>query len=696
MPGDFVWRPIAAPYAVLSILVIGVAVTTALIRGDKVMRLGILATAASVLVWAVTFLLAAGVPDRALQVRLLTLGLGPVALVGPGALLLLLGGSGQLQHHLRLVTVAAVTSGLAMLVCWATPWMIRDVRVLPSGLVFPVGGPLLMLHNGLLIAWVLAGVWISRHGVERGRARVRVPHLVAIAVVVASGVHDGLLSHGAIDSYPLVPVCVILAVATLWWYVWRRDVLRARGFDGGVAREMIALVAGAAVATWLVWQLGPALHPLVLAATVAATMAVASGLALWWRTAAQARGAGAPDQQVAVPLTVSSEAELEAQLVAAIGTGDVAGARLWLLGPDERLRTPTGELGPSLDVGARAYLARHAGPIVVGDLATVRLGDLREPLDAAVAACGPDVLVPLCEGDQLIGAIGARRQGGRAIRARERLHLEAVGRAIARAATYLRRQRRAEVAADSAREVELAEASRAQLESRSGGEFGGHRLTVASRPASGVALEAWGWEALDERRLAFFVADVQGTGVASALLSSSLVGAFSAAALGPESSNTSVSLAKELHRVLRAISPSARAAAIVGILDTASSRLEWTNAGHRGGTLARRQDGVLSAYRVAGDSAPLGGAAPNLATGALQLEPDQVLVIVSDGALTACDRRGRPWGEARLGAALAKLGDGGPDEPEPATVVLQQILAYVDGAPLRDDVLVLAIGALPP
>ena len=704
MPGEFVWRAIAAPYAVLSVLVVGVAITTALIRGDKVMRLGILATVAGVLVWAVTFLLATGTTDRALQLRLLTLGLGPVALVGPGVLLLLLGGAGQLQRHLGLVVVAAAASGLSMMICWTTPWMIREVRVLPSGLVFPLGGPLLMVHNGMLIMWVLAGVWISRHGVDRGRARVRWTHLLATGLVVASGIHDSLLSHGTIDSYPLVPICAIFAVATLWWYVWRRDVLRARGFDSGLAREVVALVAGAALVCWLVVRWASALHPLVLATLVATTMAAASGVALWWRTGVQQRRRGRTGDTPTIALTVGSEGELTAQATAAAASAaPLTDVRLWLLDGDGRLCAGDVVAEAPLDQPPRAYLGRHPAPIVVGDLATVRLGALREPLERALAACGPDVLLPLCEGDQLIGLIGARRHGGRAIRGRERAQLEEVGLAIARAATFLRRQRQAEVAADSAREVELAEASRAQLESRSGGEFGGHRLTVASRPAAGVALEAWGWEALDERRLAFFVADVQGTGVASALLSSSLVGAFSAAALGPESSNTSVSIAKELHRVLRAISPTARAAAIVGILDTHSSRLEWTNAGHRGGTLARRRAGTLaSAYRVAGDSAPLGGAAPNLATGALQLEADQVLVIVSDGALGARDRRGRPWGEARLGAAIGKLAElvgadeAGADEPEHAAVVLQEILAYVDGEPLRDDVLVLAIAALPP
>ena len=211
-----------------------------------------------------------------------------------------------------------------------------------------------------------------------------------------------------------------------------------------------------------------------------------------------------------------------------------------------------------------------------------------------------------------------------------------------------------------------------------------------------MALEAWGWEPLDGRRLAFFVADVAGTGVTSALLASSLVGAFTAAARGPEASNSSVSLAKELHRVLRAIAPSARAAAVVAILDAESGRLEWTNAGHRGGTLARRGAAPGSpAYRVAGDSAPLGGQAPNLATGALQIEPDQVLVVLSDGAMSARDRRGRPWGEARLGAAIARLGAAGNDD-DPAAGLLAEIIAYVDGERLLDDVLVLTVAPLAP
>lgn len=697
MPAGYVWRAVAAPYVVLAVLLVGLGLTTAMIRGDKVMRLGIVGTVGAVLAWALTFVAAAGLAEPAAQARLLALGLGPVALVGPGALLLLLGGAGVLERHRVLVIVASVGALLSMLVTWTTPWVMASVRTLPSGLPYPIGGPLMIVHTGQLAGWVVVGIWISRHGVGRGRARIRPIHVIASLVVVGASVHDGLLAHGTIDTYPLVPACALIAAAMLWWYVARHDILRARGFDDGVAIELGVMLVGALGATAVVWARGEHSHHLLLAFAVALVLVGAAGLALWWRSArasrAQARGAAAPAG--AVTLEVASLAELQQQAaMAAAAAAPVEAVRLWLVTDDGVATDVFSGAREPVDGEVQAYLARSGQPLVAGDLATVRLGARRAPLEHLLATCGPDVLVPLREGDKLIGVLGARRQGGRALRGRERARLAEVGAGLGQAATYLRRQHQAEVAADAAREVELAEVARAQIAHRSGGELGRYRLNVASRAAAGVALEAWGWEPLDERRLAFFVADVAGTGVTSALLASSLVGAFTAAARGPEASNSSVSLAKELHRVLRAIAPSARAAAVVAILDAESGRLEWTNAGHRGGTLARRGAAAGSpAYRVAGDSAPLGGQAPNLATGALRLEPDQLLVVLSDGAMSARDRRGRPWGEARLGAAIAKLGPPGLDD-EPATALLAEIMAYVDGEPLHDDVLVLTVAPL--
>ena len=117
---DLRWSWLAAPYLACTVIIAAVTVTTALTRGDRVMRLGVIGAATTALPWAFCQAVAACTDDPALATSLLRLGQGPVSLVGPCLLIVLLGASGQLERYRWVARIAGIVGGFFLFVCWAT------------------------------------------------------------------------------------------------------------------------------------------------------------------------------------------------------------------------------------------------------------------------------------------------------------------------------------------------------------------------------------------------------------------------------------------------------------------------------------------------------------------------------------------------------------------------------------------------
>lgn len=96
---DLPWTWRCLPYAVCAAALVTIGVVAALVRGDRVMLLGVIGAATTALPWAICSSLASATDDPAVATHLLRLGSGPVALIGPNLLLVLLGISGQLERH---------------------------------------------------------------------------------------------------------------------------------------------------------------------------------------------------------------------------------------------------------------------------------------------------------------------------------------------------------------------------------------------------------------------------------------------------------------------------------------------------------------------------------------------------------------------------------------------------------------------
>jgi hypothetical protein len=249
---DLRWTWLCIPYVACAVALAAIGVVAALVRGDRVMRLGVIGAATTALPWALTSSLAMCTDDPVVATRLFRLGSGPVALIGPNLLLVLLGISGQLERHRAVARLAGVVGAVLVGLCWGTDWTVPGVRRLTSGVFYASPGPLTNLHISLLAIWLAVGLVIARRSMMSGERRKMMRVLVAALVLAAIGGTDMLLVHGVIGGYPIAWLPATIACGITLHLELRTDFLRRRGFDRGVlfdlAGYLVAVVAIAALA----------------------------------------------------------------------------------------------------------------------------------------------------------------------------------------------------------------------------------------------------------------------------------------------------------------------------------------------------------------------------------------------------------------------------------------------------------------
>lgn len=188
---------------------------------------------------------------------------------------------------------------------------------------------------------------------------------------------------------------------------------------------------------------------------------------------------------------------------------------------------------------------------------------------------------------------------------------------------------------------------------------------------------------LDDRRTAFLLADVSGKGLGAALLTTMLQGALSGMTLGTDPARTF----NHVNRFLCDHAEVGRYATMFfGILDE-SGRMEYINAGHPSPILLRK-DAVEEAFTEG--SFPV-GLVPEaeFTTATLQLEPDDTLVLFSDGVTEAMDPEEDLYGVGRLRAVLQGKTTLPLDEIQ--KTVLESVENFARGARQADDLTILVV-----
>ncbi len=577
------WSWLAAPYLFCSALILIVGITAALIRGDRVLRLGVIAAAASAMPWAICQAVAACTTDPVVATHQIRLGQGPVALVGPNILLVLVGVSGQLERFRWIVRVAYIIGVVFFVLCWATDWVVPGVQTLPSGMFYMRPGPLTGVYLMQLLVWLGVGLVIARRASPRAERKGTLRVLVAVLVVAAIGSFDTLLLYRIAGIYPIAWVSASAAAGVALYLVLRTDLLRPQGFDRGVAMELGLFVASSALIFVFAFVLGTA-SALPLVTVSAICWALLTGLA--WASARvrppRVKGERELDRFIARVPTFEDEQKVSEKLTA-----------LWknAIGIDVRTLwwrdgiSFTNALGSrwKLDPVVVDWLIVNSEPLAAIDLATMRLGVARSQIESFAAAHDADLIVPLCDRDELVGLVEASFD--KALRESERGLVADSARAAARALTFVGLARAASRERDTARQVEVADALRLQASASRDAELGHWAVAAEYRTAPRTTGAGWSAIELADGRLALLVTEAQAHGVAAALATAALTGAFAAATAG----KTPVTL-DEILRTMRASSEGVLrggepVAAFLAILDIHTNSIDWACAGQPGACL---------------------------------------------------------------------------------------------------------------
>jgi serine phosphatase RsbU (regulator of sigma subunit) len=147
-------------------------------------------------------------------------------------------------------------------------------------------------------------------------------------------------------------------------------------------------------------------------------------------------------------------------------------------------------------------------------------------------------------------------------------------------------------------------------------------------------------------------------------------------------------MARAADRALAAYTPELRyTTAVLGHLDLDTGLLRYINAGHpeplllRHGKVVRRLGG--------GRRMPLGVDDPQIKVAEETLEPDDRLVLFTDGVTDARDLDGAAFGEHRLVELVERQAAAGLPAPETLRRLCHAALAHYDGPPTDDATLLI-------
>ena len=208
-------------------------------------------------------------------------------------------------------------------------------------------------------------------------------------------------------------------------------------------------------------------------------------------------------------------------------------------------------------------------------------------------------------------------------------------------------------------------------------------VTGMHRPCHEVGGDYFDVFPISDGRTAILIADVAGKGLGAALLTTMLQGAISGMTLGVDP----VRVFDHLNQFLCSRASVGRYATIFFGLLGPDGMLEYVRASHPPPLLLRRGQ-VSELY--SGGSFPVG--LIEMATykaDRIQLEPDDTLLLYSDGVTEAQDKGQNLFGDERLIEALAPHQDSSLGDLQQG--ILRAVEQFADGASQSDDITILVV-----
>jgi serine phosphatase RsbU (regulator of sigma subunit) len=324
---------------------------------------------------------------------------------------------------------------------------------------------------------------------------------------------------------------------------------------------------------------------------------------------------------------------------------------------------------------------------IVPVLALALLASLLLPL------AGTDLQMVRGMGGSITRAIGALREGAAAFGEGKLAHripiagdddLWDTARQFNRMAEGLEHARELEKQRDRLEnELDLARRIQARLLPSGPPRVAGLDVAGLSESAREVGGDYFDHLDLGDGRLLLVIADVSGKGVPAALLMSG----FRAALMSQDLARaTPEQLAARANEFLnKSVEPGKFVTAFLGVLDAASGRLAYVNAGHNPPVLMRAT-GAVEMLEAGG---VILGIMPDAryASGEATLAPGDLVALYTDGVTEGADAANELWGEDRLTALLRSAA------PSPArdiaTRIVREVRAFEGERGPADDITVL-------
>jgi sigma-B regulation protein RsbU (phosphoserine phosphatase) len=216
-------------------------------------------------------------------------------------------------------------------------------------------------------------------------------------------------------------------------------------------------------------------------------------------------------------------------------------------------------------------------------------------------------------------------------------------------------------------------------------EIPGYDLAGRNLPAQEVGGDHYDFIPIDGTKIAICVGDVSGKGLPASLLMSNLQATVRSQTLSNPSPRECVTRSNTL--LYRSTSPEKFATLFYCILDYAKHTLTFCNAGHEfpflisgKGTIRRLETGGLAVGML--EEFPY-------SEETVTMEPDDLLVVCSDGVAEAMDLNQSQFGDERLTRVLLEY------RGMTATQVVEEVIAHIrehaGSAPQMDDVTLVAV-----
>lgn len=347
-----------------------------------------------------------------------------------------------------------------------------------------------------------------------------------------------------------------------------------------------------------------------------------------------------------------------------------------------KVEEDTGETPMRLGEQITGWMLKNQKALIVNDFTR----DTRFRAPSAPGSIRSLLCVPMMLKGRLIGVVNVfNKKGGGGFSAGDQRLLSIIASQSAQVvenARLMEEQKALEILQE---ELRLAREIQRKLLPKEPPQVPGYGIHGLSEPAKHVGGDYFDFLSLGENRLGLCLADVSGKGITAALLMSNVQATIrSQSRLAPDA-GACVSRSNDM---LHASTDSDKFVTMFyGVLDTATHRLQYCNAGHNPPVMLAGGNGQV----LLETGGPVLGVVPGYPyqLGDVEFGPGQTLLVYTDGFSEAMNRRLEEFTDERLRSSAEASAELPPERL--LDVLLDEVNEFCGDVPQTDDMTIMAV-----